>query len=533
MTDLARALAELRAEAGVTFASVRRLLCSLTLTGGDRIGDLVEATGIPHRRVVEVLRRLGFEASDDRTAVGETDRDDLRRLLHCDEQPVPDRLGETVGEVAGGLPPPVWSLDHVPATTATILDRARYLADQYDLAGRHLLCLGDRDLTAVATKLLVPQATVSVVDIDERLLEYLDSVSEHLGLDLRLYAADLRLGLPRALRQSADVIFTDPPYSAEGVDLFLRQGVQALGDHPGASILFCYGTGDRGAERLLDVQERLTRLHLALEAVLPRFNRYHGAHAIGGASALWVVRPSKRTRAAVAAAEARAGEARIYSRGRASRESATPGLPPEVLAVVGGTGWLDAAELIEAVTEPPHPGPRRHWPETIAVNLGRFYTSSVTRVLMAAPSACRLLIVGEARAIARAQEDPARRLVEARFAIDVLMEPGTLGVLSATPLPPDDLGDVAWVLRYLQEHHGAVLRNAWREALCALAGRRGRSCTKNEARACIDATPMRGRAIEAYLLDVPAHRLGALVASVEQTVASLDTAAPASSISGD
>ena len=33
----------------------------------------------------------------------------------------------------------------------------------------------------MATKLLVPEATVSVVDVDERLLEYLDSVSDRLG----------------------------------------------------------------------------------------------------------------------------------------------------------------------------------------------------------------------------------------------------------------------------------------------------------------------------------------------------------------
>jgi hypothetical protein len=63
-----------------------------------------------------------------------------------------------------------------------------------------------------------------------------------------------------------------------------------------------------------------------------------------------------------------------------------------------------------------------------------------------------------------------------------------------------------------------VLKNAWREALCALAARRGGFCTKNEARSRIEATPMRGPELEAFLLDLPAHRLRMLVASVEQTV---------------
>jgi hypothetical protein len=80
------------------------------------------------------------------------------------------------------------------------------------------------------------------------------------------------------------------------------------------------------------------------------------------------------------------------------------------------------------------------------------------------------------------------------------------------------------VLRYLQEHHAGVLRNAWREALCALAARRGGSCTKNEARSRIDATPVRGPELDAFLLDLPAHRLRVLVASVKQTVDALKEA---------
>src|SRR5207302_3391370 len=164
------------------------------------------------------------------------------------------------------------------------------------------------------------------------------------------------------------------------------------------------------------------------------------------------------------------------------------------------------------------PGPRRPLPESIAVNLDRFYGPSVTRLLMAAPSRSRLLVVGDGRAMAIAREDPARRLAGARFVVEVLVEPKPLGVLSATPVPSDALGDAAWVLRYLQEHHAAVLKNAWREALCALAARRGGLCTKNEARSLVDATAMRAHELGAHLLDLPAHRLGVLVTAVGDTV---------------
>ncbi len=54
------------------------MLCRLAVAGGDDIGELVEATGMPHRRVLEVLRRLGFTPSGDRTGVGEAGLGELR-----------------------------------------------------------------------------------------------------------------------------------------------------------------------------------------------------------------------------------------------------------------------------------------------------------------------------------------------------------------------------------------------------------------------------------------------------------------------
>ncbi|HMC08055.1 MAG TPA: bis-aminopropyl spermidine synthase family protein [Actinomycetota bacterium] len=561
-TALGPRLAQLEAEAGVTFGEVRRLLCALALSGDPSVPGLVEETGVPHRRVLEILRSLSLEVSGKAVVVDDEDRDELRRRLGCSDPPdtaappatpAADRALEIIEEVSEGLPPSVWSLDHVPATPATILQRARYLADRHGLKAAHLVCLGDHDLTAVAAKLLVPEAAVSVVDIDERLLEYLDAVGDRLGLGLRLYDADLRLGLPRTLGSSADLVFTDPPYTAEGVELFLRRGVEALAERPGARLLFCHGAGDQGEERLLAVQAILVRLHVALDALLPGFNRYRAAHAIGAASSLWVCRPTRRTRAA-AAAGAGVIEARIYSRGRASRESAGPAIDGDVLGVVKaslgeargtvgfvGDGWEDLAagrpavrvgldDLVEAATEPPHHGHRRAWPNVLVVNLDRFYGASLARVLMGAPQVARLLVVVDGRAAGILESDPVKRLIGARYAVQLLRSPqaGAPGVLSATPAPAQFRADrVGWVLRYLQEHQDAKLRNAWREALCGLASRLRGSCTKNEARALVDDTAMRAWELDAHLLDLPRHRLAALVAAVESTVATLPGGATA------
>lgn len=514
------------------FAPVRRLLRILgDASGAVTLGELVEGSGVPHRRVVEVLEGLGVAPASGAVGPLEPDaRAALRSAIAVGTAPRAQEVHMILEEMAATRPPSVWNLDHVPATTATILARAEYLLEHYELAGARLVMLGDHDLTGVATALLAPRAQVTVVDIDQRLLEHLDGVSDRLGLGLRLVAADLRLGLPASVAGSADLVFTDPPYSQEGIELFVRRGVETLGERPGASLLFCYGVNDRSPDRLISVQEFLTRQHLVLEALLPGFNRYEGAHAIGSSSALWVCRPTRRTRPALQALARKAADPRIYSRGAASTQSAAQSLPPpvaEALAAREGAGeWVRAQDLLEAAGE----SPAKRWPAELIVDLGHHFGASAGRVLMAAPGRSQVALVGDARALAVIQGEPFRRLVTARFALEVACPAARdgIGLLIALPVRPDASRDAAgWVLAWLQDHLSARLRNAWREGLCALGERQGTRCTKNEARALIEAVGMRPGELDGSLLELPAHRLRALIEGVEQTVGQLRSGKPA------
>ena len=83
----------------------------------------------------------------------------------------------------------------------------------------------------------MPDVEITVVDIDEPLLEFLDAVAAERGLAIRTLFADLRDGLPDELLGHATLVFTDPPYSADGVALFLERALSALANR------------DRGAVR--------------------------------------------------------------------------------------------------------------------------------------------------------------------------------------------------------------------------------------------------------------------------------------------
>ncbi len=141
----------------------------------------------------------------------------------------------------------------------------------------------------------MPDCEITVVDIDEPLLEFIDGIATERGLAIRTYFADLRDGLPDELLGGAGLVFTDPPYSADGVARFLEDALTALSNRDRGRVVIAYGAGDHRPDLALAVQERMQRLRVVFEAIYPSFNRYVLAQAIGGWSDLYVCRPTAGT----------------------------------------------------------------------------------------------------------------------------------------------------------------------------------------------------------------------------------------------
>ena len=130
------------------------------------------------------------------------------------------------------------SLDQCPATFNTVLRRLQLLMDDGVFPNGRCLLLGDDDLLSLAIMGGYPQAQVTIVDLDEELLTYL---AERIHFNVAEFIrADLRDGLPHALRGKFDTVFTDPPYTLFGQLLFLHRAVQAMKPIPSASLYLCF-----------------------------------------------------------------------------------------------------------------------------------------------------------------------------------------------------------------------------------------------------------------------------------------------------
>ncbi|MGW5741530.1 bis-aminopropyl spermidine synthase family protein [Amycolatopsis sp. NPDC003861] len=333
-----KALDDVLAAHGVGVRPLYRVL-DLLRTGDHDLGELVRLSTAPRRSVEAVLAALGddLDRSGDRlriapgVAASYLQYRAPRYADPLDEAVAAHELLPKVAEWVAEVPAPLAALDHVQATPETVLRRALWLDAQYDLTATRLLFLGDHDLTSLAVRAICPSAALTVADLDERVLAYLDDRG---GREIRTVHADLRVGLPPALSSGFDLVFSDPPYTPEGMGLFAARGVQALREPSEGRLLLAYGYSPRHPALGAQVQRSLATLGLTFEAILPGFNRYFGAQAIGSAADLYVCQPTAKAK------KMRSSKA-IYTHGPQSVEAA--GTKPallEKLREIAGAGGL-------------------------------------------------------------------------------------------------------------------------------------------------------------------------------------------------
>lgn len=184
-------------------------------------------------------------------------------------------------------PEPLRELDQFQATTDTVVDRALYLHQKGEVFKRDIVFLGDDDLTSIAVAFLDRARSVTVIDIDQRILDLITRISDEYELNIRTINADFRTDSLSNLDNNFDVIFTDPPYTADGIGLFVSRGKNLLRDSYASSTYVCYGNSSRAPERIASVQREILSQGFVFDEIRANFNQYHGANSIGSGSDLY------------------------------------------------------------------------------------------------------------------------------------------------------------------------------------------------------------------------------------------------------
>jgi predicted methyltransferase len=165
--------------------------------------------------------------------------------------------------------------DQATMTPDSLARRLAWMIHSGDVSNRKVAVLGDDDLLSIALALSGLPASVTVMEIDARLCNFIAQVAQREGLSINVAQQDLSKRLPPALHGTFDTFACDPPEAEEGMFLFLEKGLSLL--QPGDSHAGYFGvtTVESSMSKWARWQKHLLNQHeLALTSILPPFTEY-------------------------------------------------------------------------------------------------------------------------------------------------------------------------------------------------------------------------------------------------------------------
>jgi len=201
-----------------------------------------------------------------------------------------------IEEILENRPEPDFALDQSHAISSTVVNRALYLLKKGDIEGRKIIFLGDDDATSLAVGLLDLAEELTVIDIDPNVIQFLSDTAGNLSLkNYKVLTHDLRESSPASVLNNYDIVVMDPPYTNEGLRLFLKRAKQVLKtsinfegkEHQiiGKKCLLCFG--NKPPKEMQQIQLSILDHGFIIKEMIPYFNLYKGASILGQFSHLF------------------------------------------------------------------------------------------------------------------------------------------------------------------------------------------------------------------------------------------------------
>ena len=133
-------------------------------------------------------------------------------------------------ETSKGRPEPLFEYDQGYLTPESTISRIAFADLKGDIRGKSIIILGDDDLLSIALGLSKLPKRIVVLELDDRLLSFIEKTSEKNRLGIEVRTHDLRHPLPDDLLSQFDAFFTDPVETLQGLEVFIGRGIASLRD---------------------------------------------------------------------------------------------------------------------------------------------------------------------------------------------------------------------------------------------------------------------------------------------------------------
>ncbi|NOZ59602.1 MAG: bis-aminopropyl spermidine synthase family protein [Euryarchaeota archaeon] len=148
-----------------------------------------------------------------------------------------------------------------------------YLMDSRDgLAGKRITLVGDDDYLSLALALTRLPSRIVVLEIDERIGEFIERCSRRHGLEVEYVPYNVEQPLPKELRGRSHIFSTEPLETLSGFLTFFARGAAALRKrgvgYVGLTNLEC------SLEKWKRIQESILRMGFVITDIKRRFSFY-------------------------------------------------------------------------------------------------------------------------------------------------------------------------------------------------------------------------------------------------------------------
>jgi predicted methyltransferase len=171
-------------------------------------------------------------------------------------------------------PKPAIEYDQTPITDIDMLIRAGFMDERGDVAGKNVLLIGDADMLSIALGLSGLPNKVVVLDVDDRVIAFVNKIGKEHNLKIEGHKFDVRLPFPKEFRNDFDVFISDPVETVEGIKLFLSHGTAGLRGE-GSVCYFGLTTLEAGTKKWFKIQEIMLKMSFVLTDVRRNFNEYY------------------------------------------------------------------------------------------------------------------------------------------------------------------------------------------------------------------------------------------------------------------
>ncbi len=268
--------------------SIERIFSSLLVTSDFWL--LVDYSGEPLplvAKAIEVLEKKGYVkinsdiklTEEGKKLVRELGIVEIRRLRCkcCEGRGISiDTLKdvyEKYMEIQKNRPEPIREYDQGYITPSSAISRVAFAMENNDIQNKDIIVLGDDDLLSIAIALTGKAKRIKVLEIDDRIVEFIKNVGEKYDLNIDVEKFDLREPLPEELVGSFDTFFCDPTETLAAFRAFVAKGIATL-KSPRCAGYFGITRVESSLDKWKKMQKALLELGVVITDILPIFSEY-------------------------------------------------------------------------------------------------------------------------------------------------------------------------------------------------------------------------------------------------------------------